>query len=310
MLGMEEVFIQVMGQDNNIEEKKLIEDKSVKQIGKINFFSKRNMLAMFGFLLSIGIVLINVISLKETKKTNASTDNNIIFSLNEEKDMQQFIEDYYKARTNLDYEKIFSAFGRDYYKEENNKNIENVKTLIRYEKVYIVNYNNFKLYTAKGLYQNEYICIVTYEMQLGFTTDTLPNITLFYLKKDEKGNFIIEENYNVERSKYVLKAMNEQFVKQIYNEIYEELERKISTNDATKLVYNSLRQWSINIGTKVNYENYNYPYIYYNPRYDLIKNADAIKDAILQKKSLEQKQKNIDDFLNGISEGLSKNETK
>lgn len=276
-------------------------------------FVKVFYIAMIAIVAIIAIILVDLIIKSNHKVTenNYFTDGNyknINVTLNMDEKVDKFIRDYFKARTDLNFSKIFSAYDRDYYKEERENTDGSFKKIIdniRYERIFVKSYDDLTIYTEKGFYDDEIICIVTYDMAFGFTTDKAPTIIIFYLKKN--GNsFIIKDNLDVGTSKYIVDVVNTEFVKGLYNDVYVRLNRVLTSNESLKLVYNSFRQSEMNMKSSLGplhkkeiIENI------IDNKYDPIKNAQKIHDEIVADKEEEAKRQNIDEYLSRVIASLS-----
>lgn len=281
------------------------------QTKKIEFFSflrnkskleKCLYVAMIVIMAIIAIILVDI----NVKKANSALNQNkkiendiknINVHPNEDEKIDKFIKDYFKARINLNYPKIFSAYGRDYYKEERESKDNSFKKIvdnIRYEKIFVSSYDDINIYTEKGFYDGEVICIVTYDMSFGFTTDKAPMIIVFYLSNNDD-SYIIKDAFDVGTSKYIVDVVSTDFVKELYNDTYVRLNRVLLSNEDLRLVYNSFRQSEMNMKSDLGSLH----------KKDIIEkitsnNLDPIKDAneIYDEISAEKKERTRYDSLN------------
>lgn len=276
-------------------------------------FVKVFYIAMIAIVAVIAIILVDLIIKSKNKlpeKSYATGDsiNNINVTLNTDEKIDKFIRDYFKARTDLNFSKIFSAYNRDYYKEERESTDGTFKKIIdniRYEKIFVKSYDDITIYTEKGFYDDEVICIVTYDMAFGFTTDKAPTIIIFYLK--ENGNsYIIKDDLDVGTSKYVVDVVNTEFVKGLYNDVYIRLNRVLTSNESLKLVYNSFRQSEMNMKSSLGplHKKEIIEKIIDN-KLDPIKNAKEIHDEIVAEKEEEAKQRKINEYLSRVIASLT-----
>ena len=276
-------------------------------------FVKVFYIAMIAIVAVIAIILVDLIiksknKLPEKSYATGESINNINVTLNTDEKIDKFIRDYFKARTDLNFSKIFSAYNRDYYKEERESTDGTFKKIIdniRYEKIFVKSYDDITIYTEKGFYDDEVICIVTYDMAFGFTTDKAPTIIIFYLK--ENGNsYIIKDDLDVGTSKYVVDVVNTEFVKGLYNDVYIRLNRVLTSNESLKLVYNSFRQSEMNMKSSLGplHKKEIIEKIIDN-KLDPIKNAKEIHDEIVSEKEEERKIKVLDDYLERVIASLS-----
>ena len=307
MHGMADIITEAM------ENEQISESKSLPlKIGKLTFLKFIN-IAMIVIVTVIAIILVDLIRKYDDKATvenaNISRDiTEINVRPNEDERVDRFIKDYFKARTNLNYPKIFSAYGRDYYSEEREKKDTSFKDTIdniRYENIFVKDYENINIYTEKGYYENEIICIVTYDMAFGFTSDKAPTIIVFYLVQDGD-TFIIKEDFDVGTSKYIVDVVNTNYVKELYNDVYVRLNRVLTSSESLKLVYNSFRQSEMNMKSDLGstYKNGMVERISSN-KLDPIKDAKEIYDEIVSEKRESEKQNALNEYLERVIASLS-----
>ena len=284
-----------------------------EQTNNYKKFVKIFNIAMIAIIAVIAIILISLIVENRNKairdkEINEYNLENIRVAENTDEKIEKFIKDYFKARTDLNFSKIFSAYNRDYYKEERESSDSSFKKIIdniRYERIFVKGYDNIKIYTEKGFYEEEVVCIVTYDMSFGFTTDKAPMIIVFYLKKNGD-SYIIKDDLDVGTSKYVLDVVNTEFVKELYNDTYVRLDRVLTSNESLKLVYNSFRQSEMNMKSSLGsmHKKEIIDKINSNKK-DPIKDAKIIYDDIVNKKREEEKSEKLNDYLNRVIASLS-----
>lgn len=289
------------------------------QTKKLKFFSFLNnksklekcfYVAMIAILAIIAIILVDIISKKVTNR-NLKTSyavKNINVHPNEDETIDKFIRDYFKARSNLNYPKIFSAYGRDYYKEERESKDDSFKKIvdnIRYEKIFVSSYDNINIYTESGYYDDEVICIVTYDMAFGFTTDKAPMIIVFYLVKNDNSH-IIKDYFDVGTSKYIVDVVSTDFVKELYNDTYVRLNRVLLSNEDLRLVYNSFRQSEMNMKSDLGslHKKEIIEKITSN-NLDPIKDANEIYDEISAEKKERTRYDSLNEYLDRVIASLS-----
>lgn len=296
-----------------------MEKDQTKKIVFLSFLNNKSKLekcfyvAMIVILAIIAIILVDIIRKKSNKAANQSLNTvydvkNINVHPNEDESIDKFIRDYFKARSNLNYPKIFSSYGRDYYKEERESKDDSFKKIvdnIRYEKIFVSSYDDINIYTEKGFYENEIICIVTYDMAFGFTTDKAPMIIVFYLVKNDD-SYIIKDNFDVGTSKYIVDVVGTDFVKELYNDVYARLNRVLLSNEDLKLVYNSFRQSEMNMKSDLGplHKKDIIEKIISN-ELDPIKNANEIYDEIANEKKENSRYDSLNKYLDRVIASLS-----
>ncbi|MBR0038742.1 MAG: hypothetical protein IJP71_01900 [Lachnospiraceae bacterium] len=296
-----------------------MEKEQTKKIEFLSFLNNKSKLekcfyvAMIVILAIIAIILVDIIRKKSNKAANQSLNTaydvkNINVHPNEDESIDKFIRDYFKARSNLNYPKIFSSYGRDYYKEERESKDDSFKKIvdnIRYEKIFVSSYDDINIYTEKGFYENEIICIVTYDMAFGFTTDKAPMIIVFYLVKNDD-SYIIKDNFDVGTSKYIVDVVGTDFVKELYNDVYARLNRVLLSNEDLKLVYNSFRQSEMNMKSDLGplHKKDIIEKIISN-ELDPIKNANEIYDEIANEKKENSRYDSLNKYLDRVIASLS-----
>lgn len=296
-----------------------MEKDQTKKIKFLSFLNNKSKLekcfyvAMIVILAIIAIILVDIIRKKSNKTANQSLKTaydvkDINVHPNEDESIDKFIRDYFKARSNLNYPKIFSSYGRDYYKEERESKDDSFKKIvdnIRYEKIFVSSYDDINIYTEKGFYENEIICIVTYDMAFGFTTDKAPMIIVFYLVKNDN-SYIIKDNFDVGTSKYIVDVVGTDFVKELYNDVYVRLNRVLLSNEDLKLVYNSFRQSEMNMKSDLGplHKKDIIEKIVSN-ELDPVKNANEIYDEITTEKKENSRYDSLNEYLDRVIASLS-----
>lgn len=296
-----------------------MEKDQTKKIEFLSFLNNKTKLvkcfyvAMIAIMAIIAIILVDIITKNKNRTTNQNSSTaydikNINVRPNEDESIDKFIRDYFKARSNLNYPKIFSAYGRDYYKEEReskDSSFKNIVDNIRYEKIFVSSYDNINIYTEKGFYDNEVICIVTYDMAFGFTTDKAPMIIVFYLVKNDN-SYIIKDNFDVGTSKYIVDVVSTDFVKELYNDVYARLNRVLLSNEDLKLAYNSFRQSEMNMKSNLGPLHKKDIIDKIIPSdHDPIKNAKEIYDDIAAEKKENSRYDALNEYLDRVIASLS-----
>ena len=112
------VFIMAKTEKDKTKRKIISYLKKNKKSIKTKFF-----IAMVVMLAIIAIILVDAVY-KDTVMTrreqvkNVYSVENMTFEPCNDYETYKFISDYFKARSNLNYEKIFASFGRDYFKDD------------------------------------------------------------------------------------------------------------------------------------------------------------------------------------------------
>lgn len=293
-----------------------MEKDQTKKLEFLSFFNNKSKLekcfyvAMIAILAIIAIILVDIISKKVTNKNSKTSYSvkNIDVHPNEDESIDKFIRDYFKARSNLNYPKIFSAYGRDYYREERESKDDSFKKIvdnIRYEKIFVSSYDDIKIYTESGYHDDEVICIVTYDMAFGFTTDKAPMIIVFYLVKNDD-SYIIKDTFDVGTSKYIVDVVSTDFVKELYNDTYVRLNRVLLSNEDLRLVYNSFRQSEMNMKSDLGslHKKDIIEKITSNSL-DPVKDANEIYDEISAEKKERTRYDSLNEYLDRVIASLS-----
>ena len=265
-------------------------------------------IAMLALIAIIAFVFYELI--KENNKIEVSNvvEENIVIGPSDDQEIHKLSTEYFKARTDLNYPKIFSSFGRDYYKEERENKDGSFKKIIdsiRYERMFVKGYDNINIYTTKGYYEGDILCIVAYDLILGFTSDVAPMLIIFYLeRKDDQ--LIIKNDINVGISKYIVKVSNQSSVVDLYNSVYTRLNRVLTSNESLRLTYNSLRQYEMNMNQ--DFGPINKMEIIENAKIktiDPVEDADRVQKEIVEQKEEESIEKRLDDYLEKVVASLS-----
>ena len=274
-----------------------------------NKLKKYFYIAMLVIFAIIAIVFVDILNKHKANKIENVVDaTNIVIGPSNDEEMYKLVSEYFKARTNLDYSKIFSSFGRDYYKEERQDRDGSLKKIIdsiRYERMFVQGYDNIRIYTTKGYYEGDILCLVTYDLALGFTTDTAPMMIIFYLERVDD-NLIIKNDLDVGISKYIVEVSSAPAVVELYNDVYTRLNRVLVSNESLRLVYNSLRQYEMNMSQDLGplhkmeiIENAKIKTI------DPVKDAEKLQKEIIERKEEESIEKRLDDYLERVIASLS-----
>lgn len=274
-----------------------------------NKLKKYFYIAMLVIFAIIAIVFVDILNKHKANKIENVVDaTNIVIGPSNDEEIYKLVSEYFKARTNLDYSKIFSSFGRDYYKEERQDRDGSLKKIIdsiRYERMFVQGYDNIRIYTTKGYYEGDILCLVTYDLALGFTTDTAPMMIIFYLERVDD-NLIIKNDLDVGISKYIVEVSSAPAVVELYNDVYTRLNRVLVSNESLRLVYNSLRQYEMNMSQDLGplhkmeiIENAKIKTI------DPVKDAEKLQKEIIERKEEESFEKRLDDYLERVIASLS-----
>lgn len=274
-----------------------------------NKLKKYFYIAMLVIFAIIAIVFVDILNKHKANKIENVVDaTNIVIGPSNDEEIYKLVSEYFKARINLDYSKIFSSFGRDYYKEERQDRDGSFKKIIdsiRYERMFVQGYDNIRIYTTKGYYEGDILCLVTYDLALGFTTDTAPMMIIFYLERVDD-NLIIKNDLDVGISKYIVEVSSAPAVVELYNDVYTRLNRVLVSNESLRLVYNSLRQYEMNMSQDLGplhkmeiIENAKIKTI------DPVKDAEKLQKEIIERKEEESFEKRLDDYLERVIASLS-----
>ena len=318
MHGMVDIITEVMGKEEikteNIEASETagaseavgVSSTSPSVGASINrpSLTKILLIVMVALTVIIAIILFNIQSSKNLKnKTRVYAANEVEVIEETDEKVVRLINDYFKAKTNLNFARVFSAFGRDYYEEERNKKDDNLKKIVnnlRYERIFVEKYDNIKIYSAPGLYESEKVAIVTYDMVMGYADTSAPMIMIFYLIESD-GGYIIKDSLDVGTSKYIVNISNTDFVSSLYKDVEARLERAVSSSESLKLTYNTLRQ--IEVNQNFNLEDIDQKELIDNllvGRVDLIRDEKEIHDAIVAQNEERAAKEKLDNYINGI----------
>ena len=260
-----------------------------KKTHNIDFILK---IAMIIMIVIIAIILMLIP--KDNNKNNYLINNqkndlNQKIELSTDKDLINFVENYFKARTELRYDVIFSSFNKVFKNEMFNEEEKKIINSIRYERAYIKSFNNIKVWTYKGQKENETVAIIVYDMMFSYTTNSAPNIIMTYIVNDN-GKYYFKDDIDIGLSKYLNEISTKEEVVDLYNEVENRLEKIVNENEDLKLTYNSLRQYKMN-----NYEQSDFNFAEEVMSLDV----DPVKDKEEIDKVLEE-NKVIEDNINPI----------
>ena len=236
-------------------------------------------IAMVTLFVVIAIILVCIISFVGKKNNVTYDENNFTtgsLELCQDENIISFVENYFKARTDLRYDVIFSSFNKKFKNELFNEKEKEITNAIRYERSYVKSYDNIVVYTYKGMKENEKVLLIVYDMMFSYTTNSAPNIILTYIV-NEDGNYYFRDDIDIGLGKYLNKVAQLDEVKNLYKEVENRIEKAVSENEDLKLSYNSLRQYKMN-----NYQESEYSYAQeiLSMGLDPVRDKDEI-DAIL-----------------------------
>ena len=293
--------------------KELIKKIDIKSFVTSNKVKKNLVIAMLALIAIIAIILIDLmnkdrIRLIELGKNVAYNESSVDIAICNDDLIVSFIHNYFKAKNSLNYQKIFEAYGRDYYAEERNDidgSFARIMNVIKYEKIFIESYDDIVVYTCRGYREDETVCVVTYDMKLGFTDTKAPMIMIFYLMKGDEG-YIIKDKMDVGTSKYLEEISNLESVKALYDNVAMRLDRASASSEGFRLVYNTLRQFEINqnvdIGNLAKMGGLDVLDIW---KLDPIKDADKIYNLIIGSNNQKKNGKKLDEYLDRVVASLS-----
>ena len=211
-------------------------------------------IAMVTIVVIIAIILVCVIKFGKKPTDNISNDDFVQeeLTLCEDEKLIAFVDDYFKARTDLRYDVIFSSFNKSFKNEMFNEEEKEITNSIRYERAYIKSYDNIVIYTYRGMKENEKVLLITYDMMFSYTTNSAPNIILTYVV-NEDGKYYFRDDMDIGLGKYLNRVAQLDEVKSLYKDVETRLEKAVSENEDLKLTYNSLRQYKMNNYQKSEY---------------------------------------------------------
>jgi len=250
---MHGIMVDIMEQTEHKFDVDLLKEIIYKKTHDVDSMLKIAMVALF---VIIAIILVCIINFGKKSKKVVYNDDFIVEKLElcQDENIISFVENYFKARTDLRYDVIFSAFNKTFKNELFNEAEKEITNSIRYERSYIKSYDNIVVYTYRGMKENEKVLLITYDMMFSYTTNSAPNIILTYIV-NEDGKYYFRDDVDIGLGKYLNKVMQIEEVKNLYKDIEKKLEKAISENEDLKLSYNSLRQYKMN-----NYQKSEYSY--------------------------------------------------
>lgn len=263
------------------------------------------MAGVIAIVLVIGLIDGNKKYKESLVKKNYDKED-ISFNICENQDVEKFIKSYFKSRTDLNFPMIFSFFGRDYYKEEYDapEKVKEIEKNIRYERTFVKSYDNIKIYISKGMNEKDIVALVTYDMILGFANDSAPMILMFYLEPNGT-TYTIKKDIDIGTSKFLIECSNNEYVQQIYNDVKLKLTRNLNASEILRLVYNSLRQYEMNIDGAVNYENKKFTDSLNIEKSDFIKDFDKVYQKVKKEKEELKNKEKLETYLESIKASVS-----
>lgn len=263
-------------------------------------------IAMVALSVIIAIILVCIISF--SRKTNDIVYNNDSFVVEkleicQDENLITFVENYFKARTDLRYDVIFNSFNKTFKNELFNEEEKGITNSIRYERSYIKSYDNIVVYIYRGMKENEKVLLITYDMMFSYTTNSAPNIILTYVV-NENGKYYFRDDIDIGLGKYLNKVAQLDEVKSLYRGVENKIEKAVSENEDLKLSYNSLRQYKMN---NFQQSEYSYAEEILSMGLDPVRDKDEI-DVILDSNKVEKNNVNpiLRNYSNIIAEETEK----
>ena len=227
---------------NNIDKNEKIENKDLGKVILIVIFS----------IIFLIIILMMISILSKSKKYDSSKNlNSIDIEVSQNEKIINFVNEYFLSRSELRFDKIFNAYHRDYVEEVINNNGDEIVTSIKYENSYIKSFENIKIYEAKGLSDGEYVLVISFDISLNYSDNKIPSLLVCYLYTEDE-NLYIKANLDVGDIKYVNQVLENELIKNLYENTKLRLENVLSSSESAKLAYNSLRQYDMNDMKSVN----------------------------------------------------------
>lgn len=263
-------------QDNN-----LLEDNKYNKILKYISYLPLAMISLV-FIIAIILMASIFINIRHSSETNKKineivNEKNILMSSDDEL-LNKFINDYFKARTNLNFNQIFMSYNKKWSPTSLDDYSKNIVNLVTQERSYVKDFNDIQVFTVRGLNDNELITFITYNIEFSFTKDLAPAIIMAYVIRDENKYYFLSD-YNVEISKYINNVLKNEEVVSLFNIVKTNLLLALKGNENLKIAYNSLRQLKDHLlsttDIKTDYNNY-------------IEVLDPINDADIIKKIIDE----------------------
>lgn len=226
---------------------KKIKEKLKEKLSGLKQPLGKMIVAMIMILIVIAILLIQGVTSKSVNDTsdaiNLDVENVFVESMDNR--LNVFVKGYFKARTYLDFVNIYRAFDKDYLLIKDTEEGKKYDNGIMYEKNYVKDFSNIKVYEYAGLIDNERVVLITYDMNFYFSDALVPSMIVGYVKDDGK-KLYFKENLDIGESKYISNLMESSMVKTMYSDIKNRLEMLVTNDSKLKLAYNSLRQYDMN----------------------------------------------------------------
>ena len=217
-------------------------------------------LAMISLIFIIAIVLIISFNVKMSKLSTPNekiveiaNKQNVLLASSDEV-LNKFIKDYFKARTDLNFNQIFASYNKKWSSTNLDAKSQEIVNAITHERSYVKKFDDILVFTVEGLREDELIAIITYNIEFSFTKDYAPSILMAYLKNDN-GNYYFVSDYDMEISKYINNVLKNEEVVLLFNEVKTNLLEALKGNENLKIAYNSLRQLKDNLqaNSDINY---------------------------------------------------------
>ena len=171
-------------------------DNSKINIDTIISFCKNNVrYVSAGVLMVVLVVVLAVTAVnsgktedkKADKKQEQTTAAGNEYEVNENKELNELINKYYK---------LYAAGEVDKLAKIASPVSDMEKSYIKMMSKYVESYNEVDCYTKKGLDDNSYMVSATYEMQIKKAEGTVPGMDFFYVRTNKDGKLYIDNLYS------------------------------------------------------------------------------------------------------------------
>ena len=147
------------------------------------------------------------------------------------------MEEYCAAKVSCDAEAMYRIYGRT-----DMTGVEELRQRMQYRARYVEDIDNVASYILPGMEDNSYIVYVTADIKFRVTDTLAPTIMWCYVRMEDDGTWHIVENMTAEEAEYAVKAEQSDGVRQLAEQVDQELEAAIASDTRLASAYGILRE--------------------------------------------------------------------
>lgn len=198
-------------------------------------------------------------------------------------EINELVRNYFDARLSADTSEIFRLFGRT----DTTANAALEKKL-KAQASWIQSFNDITVYVADGMNENERFCIVTYIIDFRRTDTMAPGIMYFFAKRNDSGEYIIEEALLKDKLSYADTLLDTAFARDLIEDTDARLKEALNSNSTLSLIYTSFQNGEIYKESDLDVNADQQVDLFMNPEDSVLVDADTLK--IIEEEASEKAQ--------------------